>query len=82
MVAVRGTCRGTHEGEFWDIPPTGKRFAVQQSHWFRVVDGKVAKHWAVRAVFRKIAPWSLESSIRVWEGEIDTFTGRYGSFSV
>jgi steroid delta-isomerase-like uncharacterized protein len=47
-VAVRGTCSGTHEGEFWGIPPTGKRFAVQQSHWFRVVDGKVAEHWAVR----------------------------------
>ena len=47
-VAVRGTCSGTHEGELWGIPPTGKRFAVQQSHWFRVVDGKVAKHWAVR----------------------------------
>jgi predicted ester cyclase len=81
-VAVRGTCRGTHEGEFWDIPPTGKRFAVQQSHWFRVVDGKVAKHWAGREVFRKIAQWSRESSIKVWEDEIDTFTGKYGSFSV
>jgi predicted ester cyclase len=47
-VAVRGACSGTHEGEFWGIPPTGKRFPVQQSHWFRVVDGKVADHWAVR----------------------------------
>jgi predicted ester cyclase len=47
-VAVRGACSGTHEGELWGIPPTGKRSAVQQSHWFRVVDGKVAEHWAVR----------------------------------
>jgi steroid delta-isomerase-like uncharacterized protein len=47
-VAVGGTCSGTHEGQLWDTPPTGKRFAVQQSHWFRVVDGKVAEHWAVR----------------------------------
>jgi steroid delta-isomerase-like uncharacterized protein len=47
-VAVRGTCGGTHEGELWGIPPTGKRFAVQQVHWFRVADGKVAEHWAVR----------------------------------
>ena len=37
-VAVRGTCTGTHEGELWGIPPTGGRFAVQQSHWFRVSD--------------------------------------------
>ena len=27
---------------------TGKRVAAQQSHWFRVVDGKLAEHWAVR----------------------------------
>ncbi|MCA1707866.1 MAG: ester cyclase [Actinobacteria bacterium] len=47
-VAVRGTCSGTHEGELWGIPPTGEHFAVQQVHWFRVADGKVAEHWAVR----------------------------------
>lgn len=47
-VAVRGTCSGTHEGELWGIPPTGERFAVQQVHWFRIVEGKVAEHWAVR----------------------------------
>lgn len=47
-VAVRGTCSGTHEGELLGIPPTGERFAIQQTHWFRVVDGKLAEHWAVR----------------------------------
>ncbi|MGI8911649.1 MAG: ester cyclase [Rubrobacteraceae bacterium] len=47
-VAVRGTCSGTHEGELWGISPTGERFAAQQVHWFRVADGKVAEHWAVR----------------------------------
>ena len=46
-VAVRGTCNGTHEGELWGIPPTGERFAAQQSHWFRVDDDKVAEHRAV-----------------------------------
>ena len=42
-VAVRGTC----SGELWGIPPTGERFAAQQSHWFRVDDDKVAEHRAV-----------------------------------
>ena len=32
----------------WDVPPTGESFAVQQVHWFRVADGKVAQHSAVR----------------------------------
>ena len=47
-VAVRGTMVGTHEGELMGIAPTGKRVAAQQSHWFRVVDGRLAEHWAVR----------------------------------
>jgi predicted ester cyclase len=47
-VAVRGTMVGTHGGELMGIAPTGKRVAAQQSHWFRVVDGKLAEHWAVR----------------------------------
>ena len=47
-VAVLGTMVGTHEGELMGIEPTGKRVAAQQSHWFRVVDGKLAEHWAVR----------------------------------
>jgi predicted ester cyclase len=47
-VALRGTMSATHEGELMGIEPTGKRVRVQQSHWFRVVDGKVAEHWAVR----------------------------------
>ena len=45
---MRGTMTGTHQGELEGKAPTGERVAVQQSHWFRVVDGKVAEHWAVR----------------------------------
>jgi predicted ester cyclase len=47
-VAVRGTMTGTHEGELMSLSPTGRCVAAQQSHWFRVEDGKVAEHWAVR----------------------------------
>ena len=49
MVAIRGTASGTHQGgELWGMRPTGRRFAVQQVHWFRIADGRVAEHWAVR----------------------------------
>jgi len=30
------------------FPPTGRTFAVTQSHWFRLVDHKVIEHWANR----------------------------------
>ncbi len=46
MVAIRCTASGTHEGEFMGIAPTGKRFAVEQVHWVRIADGKLAEHCA------------------------------------
>jgi predicted ester cyclase len=30
------------------FPPTGKTFAITQSHWFRIEDGKLVEHWANR----------------------------------
>jgi predicted ester cyclase len=58
LVAVHCTMSGRHVGDFvtytedgavGDVfPPTGKRFATTQSHWFRVRDGQVVEHWANR----------------------------------
>ena len=49
MVAVRVFSEGTNLGPLNGmLPPTGKRFAARQSHWFRVQDGKLAEHWATR----------------------------------
>jgi predicted ester cyclase len=48
-VAVRILSDGTNLGPLNGVvPPTGKRFAARQSHWFRVADGKLAEHWATR----------------------------------
>jgi steroid delta-isomerase-like uncharacterized protein len=47
-VAVLGTMVGTHEGELMGIAPTGRRVVARQSHWFRVEEGKLTEHWAVR----------------------------------
>jgi predicted ester cyclase len=30
------------------FPPTGKTFAMSQSHWFRMDGGRIAEHWANR----------------------------------
>jgi hypothetical protein len=29
-------------------PATNKRFVAEQSHWYRVADGKLREHWATR----------------------------------
>ena len=48
-VAVRVTARGTNRGPLAGVvPPTGREFIAAQSHWFRVEDGRLAEHWAVR----------------------------------
>ncbi|MEV0248886.1 ester cyclase [Nocardia sp. NPDC050712] len=58
LVALHTTMYGRHVGPFVAygadgqvdqvFPPTGKTFAVTQSHWLRIADGKVIEHWANR----------------------------------
>ena len=58
LVAVNSTMTGRHVAQFVlyrddgevdnAFPPTGKSFAMAQTHWFRIQDGKVIEHWAVR----------------------------------
>lgn len=48
-VAVRTLTEGTNLGKLNGVmPPTGRRFAARQSHWFRVENDKLAEHWATR----------------------------------
>jgi predicted ester cyclase len=48
-VAVRVLSEGTNLGSLNGVvPPTGKRVSARQNHWYRVVDGKLAEHWATR----------------------------------
>ncbi|MFI6132655.1 ester cyclase [Micromonospora sp. NPDC051141] len=58
LVVVHATMSGRQTGPFVSygpdgkivvvFPPLGRRFAVTQTHWFRMRDGKVAEHWANR----------------------------------
>jgi len=58
LVVVHGTMSGRQTGPFVAyrpdatvaavFPPRGRSFAVTQSHWFRMKDGRVAEHWANR----------------------------------
>jgi steroid delta-isomerase-like uncharacterized protein len=44
-VAMRVTLRGTHEGEFVGVAPTGKRIEVGNMVFSRIEDGQVAERW-------------------------------------
>ncbi len=58
LVVVHCTMSGRQTGAavFYDeharveqaMPATGKRFAITQTHWFRLYDGLVIEHWANR----------------------------------
>jgi predicted ester cyclase len=44
-VAVRVTMHGTHQGEFFGIPPTGKQVRVSGIHIMRFANGELVEHW-------------------------------------
>ena len=46
-VAVRYTLEGTHEGELFGVPPTGRRLSIKNIAVERVSDGKIREHWRV-----------------------------------
>jgi steroid delta-isomerase-like uncharacterized protein/deazaflavin-dependent oxidoreductase (nitroreductase family) len=45
-VAIRNTWRGTHQGTFQGLPPTGKYVTFTGSDIFRFAGGKIAEQWA------------------------------------
>jgi predicted ester cyclase len=58
LVAVNSTMNGRHTAP-WAVytadgavdsvfPPTGKSFAMTQSHWFRIEEDVIVEHWANR----------------------------------
>jgi steroid delta-isomerase-like uncharacterized protein len=46
MVASRWTLTATHRGDFQGVPPTGRQVTMAGIEYNRVVDGKIAEHWA------------------------------------
>jgi predicted ester cyclase len=48
LVVARILSLGTYTGGTHIVRPTGKSFSSEQTHWFRVADGKLAEHWATR----------------------------------
>lgn len=44
-VAARITMTGTHTGDFWGIPATGKQVEFTGIYIVRIRDGKIIEHW-------------------------------------
>jgi steroid delta-isomerase-like uncharacterized protein len=44
-VVQRWTARGTHEGEFQGIPPTGEQVTITGISIYRVANGKLVEGW-------------------------------------
>jgi steroid delta-isomerase-like uncharacterized protein len=44
-VVTRWTMRGSHHGEFFGIPATGRQVTVTGMDIWRIADGKAAEHW-------------------------------------
>ena len=44
-VAICVIMDGTHQGEFFGIPPTGKQVTVSGIHILRIAHGKLVEHW-------------------------------------
>ena len=44
-VVARVTMTGTHTGNFWGIPATGKRVNLTGIYIVHIKDGKIVEHW-------------------------------------
>jgi steroid delta-isomerase-like uncharacterized protein len=45
QVVARITMTGTHTGDFWGIPATGKRVEFTGIYIVRIAEGKIVEHW-------------------------------------
>jgi predicted ester cyclase len=45
LVVVRAPFTGTHQGEFFGVPPTGRRVFTGSIHTIRIAGGRIVEHW-------------------------------------
>jgi steroid delta-isomerase-like uncharacterized protein len=59
--ALRVIFTGRHDHDFMGVPATGKEVEVQHIHIYRIADGQVVEHWAVRdemELARQLGAWT------------------------
>jgi predicted ester cyclase len=52
MIVQHCEVSGTHLGEIFGMPPTGRRVVWNEIHIGRMVDGRAAEHWACNDMHR------------------------------
>lgn len=45
LVGVRGAMRGTHMGEFFGVPATGREYSITIHEFHEIRDGRIARTW-------------------------------------
>jgi predicted ester cyclase len=45
LVSVRLTSAATQTGPFMGLPPSGRRYEIEELHLFRLREGQVVEHW-------------------------------------
>ncbi|WP_413751953.1 ester cyclase [Streptomyces sp. R-74717] len=53
-VVFRNTVTGTHQGEYRDLPPTGRSVRYSEIFIFRFAGGRIAEIWGVVDVFSQM----------------------------
>lgn len=56
-VVARVRMTGAHTGDFWGVPPTGRRVNLTGIYIVRIADGKIVEHWGEEdgmKVFRQL----------------------------
>jgi len=46
VAVFRDVVHATSRGEFMGVPPNGKRLEWTETHFLRIVNGKIVEHWA------------------------------------
>ncbi|HET7660107.1 MAG TPA: ester cyclase [Oryzihumus sp.] len=76
LVVARIRSTGTNLGPLNGvIPATGRRFDSYACHWFRVVGGLLAEHWAVRDDLTSMVQIGVITPPRPRDGETSGSTG-------
>jgi len=62
--AIHWQTQGTHQGEFMEVPATGRSITVTGASFLRFEDGKLAEEWVVwdpRELLSALGIWHLGS---------------------